>query len=87
MVQNSSSIFLTIPESFPPGRSFKTLDMIEGDASAKGNINLRLKEPNPFIGLDSATKSLVLLRTLDRETLDLRVFGLRLRFATIAVYQ
>ncbi|XP_055349192.1 protocadherin Fat 3-like isoform X2 [Paramacrobiotus metropolitanus] len=70
MVQNGSSIFLTIPESFSPGKSFKTLDMIEGDASAKGNINLRLKEPNRYFGLDSQSKSLILLREIDRETLE-----------------
>ncbi|GAU90836.1 hypothetical protein RvY_03198-2 [Ramazzottius varieornatus] len=70
MVKDGSSIFLTIPESFPPGRVFKTLDMIEGDASPKGNINLRLKEPNPYFALDGVSKNLLLLHQIDREFLE-----------------
>ncbi|OQV18002.1 putative Cadherin EGF LAG seven-pass G-type receptor 2 [Hypsibius exemplaris] len=70
MILNGSSIFLTIPESAQPGKIFRTLDMIEGDSSAKGNINLRLKEQNQYFGLDSATKGLVLLKSIDREALE-----------------
>lgn len=73
MVKDGSSIFLTIPESFPPGRVFKTLDMIEGDASPKGNINLRLKEPNPYFALDGVSKNLLLLHQIDREFLESKV--------------
>ena len=74
MILNGSSIFLTIPESAAPGKVFRTLDMIEGDSSAKGNINLRLKDPNPYFGLDGATKGLVLLKSIDREALEAKVY-------------
>lgn len=74
MLKNGSSIFLTIAENHAINETFKDLDIIEGNAAENnGDIRLKLKEKNEYFALNSSTKSLYLLKELDRETLDTKV--------------